>query len=202
VFAIRHPAMQYVQGINDLAAVFIATFVECEEQKPIQECEKCHMTKDRIAIIEADTFFCLSALISSIQINYTPNQPGIQQKVFKLSSLTQRIDNSLYDHLNSQSLQFLHFCFRWLNCLLLRELNFQCSLRLFDTLLSCNSIDDFIIYLCVSFLCRFSSELQSFDFQELIVFLQNLPTESWTETNIEMLCAQAHLYSQLYPIEP
>lgn len=36
-------------------------------------------------------------------------------------------------HLESQSLDFLQFSFRWVNCLLIREIPFEQSVRLWDT---------------------------------------------------------------------
>jgi hypothetical protein len=45
--------------------------------------------------IEADSFWCVSALLDAIQDNYTFSMPGIQRNVHKLSTLMSRIDCEL-----------------------------------------------------------------------------------------------------------
>ena len=39
-------------------------------------------------------------------------------------------------HLEKEGLQFIQFAFRWVNCLLLREVPFALAVRLWDTYLS------------------------------------------------------------------
>lgn len=45
----------------------------------------------------------------------------------------ERIDGKLHDHLNAMMVEYLQFSFRWMNCLLMRELPLQCTIRLWDT---------------------------------------------------------------------
>lgn len=45
--------------------------------------------------IEADSFWCLSKFLDSIQDNYVFAQLGIQEKVNQLKELIQRIDGKL-----------------------------------------------------------------------------------------------------------
>lgn len=44
------------------------------------------------AVVEADSFWCMSKLLDGIQDNYTFAQPGIQTKVQQLGELMKRID--------------------------------------------------------------------------------------------------------------
>lgn len=46
-------------------------------------------------IVEADSFWCVSALLHTIQDNYTFAQPGIQRKVQDLKDLMNRVDRML-----------------------------------------------------------------------------------------------------------
>lgn len=89
-----------------------------------------------LAEVEADSYWCLSKLIDSIQDHYTFAQPGIQRMVFKLKELVARIDPKLHNHLVEQGLHFIQFAFRWMNCLLMRELSLDLILRMWDTYLS------------------------------------------------------------------
>lgn len=40
------------------------------------------------------------------------------------------------EHLDKEGLEFIQFSFRWVNCLLLRELPFVLGVRLWDTYLA------------------------------------------------------------------
>ena len=41
-----------------------------------------------------------------------------------------------YDHLETEGVLMIQFAFRWVNCLLLRELPFELVIRLWDTYLA------------------------------------------------------------------
>ena len=41
----------------------------------------------------------------------------------------------LYAHLESQNVEFMQFAFRWMNCLLMREISVQNTIRMWDTYL-------------------------------------------------------------------
>lgn len=45
--------------------------------------------------IEADSYWCMSKFLDSIQVNYIFAQTGIQEKVKKLKELMERIDGKL-----------------------------------------------------------------------------------------------------------
>lgn len=78
---------------------------------------------------------CLCKLLDGIQDHYTYAQPGIQRCVFHTQELVRRVEEPLAAHLEAEGLQFIQFAFRWVNCLLLREVPFALSIRLWDTYL-------------------------------------------------------------------
>merc|ERR1712159_56320 len=107
--------------------------------------------------------------------------------VFKLSHLIKRIDQPLHAHLEEQGLQFIQFAFRWMNCLLMRELSLDLILRVWDTYLAEHEADALAnnsgenggfavlhVYVCAALLRRYSADLQRMEFGDLIVFLQHL----------------------------
>jgi TBC1 domain family member 2 len=121
--------------------------------------------------------------------------------VMRLQELVNRIDRDLCDHFDSVGIQFMQFAFKWMNCLLLREFNLRCVIRLWDTYISeenGSGFEDFHVYVCAAFLCQFSSQLQEMQFDELFQFMQAVPTEDWAETEIEMLLSQAYVLSTLF----
>lgn len=118
--------------------------------------------------------------------------------VMRLEELVNRIDAVLCEHLASVGIQFMQFAFKWMNCLLLREFNLRCVIRLWDTYIAEDGFEDFHVYVCAAFLCQFSHQLQEMDFDALFGFMQQVPTEDWGETEIEMLLSQAYVLSTLF----
>ena len=82
IWAIRHPASGYVQGINDLVTPFLIVFLQ---EHVDQDVTRAHCQVDSLpqalrASIEADSFWCMTKVLDGIQDNYTFAQPGIQVK--------------------------------------------------------------------------------------------------------------------------
>jgi hypothetical protein len=150
--------------------------------------------------VEADTFWCLSNLLDTIQDSYTFNQSGIYRQVTLLREISLRMDPQLVKHLETEGVQFIQFAFRWMNCLLLREFRLSIIQRLWDTYLSEGSdgFKTFHPYICAAFLLKWRRELQLLEFQDLIVFLQRPPTQNWTDREVELLVAEAFVLKNLF----
>lgn len=195
IWAIRHPASGYVQGINDLVTPFFVVFI-CEyiDQEDVDEVDVSSVPAEVLRNIEADTYWCMSKLLDGIQDNYTFAQPGIQMKVKMLEELVSRIDERVHRHLDGHEVRYLQFAFRWMNNLLMRELPLRCTIRLWDTYQSePEGFSHFHLYVCAAFLVRWRREiLEERDFQELLLFLQNLPTARWDDQDVSLLLAEAY----------
>lgn len=75
-------------------------------------------------------------------------------------------------HMETEGLEFLQFSFRWVNCLLLREIPFELGLRLWDTYLAEGpGMKEFLIYALAAFLLTWDKELKQLDFQVQAVTL-------------------------------
>ncbi|PKK29057.1 TBC1 domain family, member 22A [Columba livia] len=195
IWAIRHPASGYVQGINDLVTPFFVVFV-CEyiEEEEVENFDVSSLPEEVLQNIEADSYWCMSKLLDGIQDNYTFAQPGIQKKVKMLEELVSRIDEQVHRHLDQHEVKYLQFAFRWMNNLLMREVPLHCTIRLWDTYQSePEGFSHFHLYVCAAFLVRWRKEiLEEKDFQELLIFLQNLPTVHWGDEEISVLLAEAY----------
>lgn len=137
VWAIRHPASGYVQGINDLVTpfwqVFLAAYIT---DNNIEEgMDPGQLPKPVLDAVEADSFWCLTKLLDGIQDNYIYAQPGIHRQVGALRDLTKRIDSTLARHFEKENVEFMQFSFRWMNCLLMREVSVKNTIRMWDTYL-------------------------------------------------------------------
>ncbi|XP_053616861.1 TBC1 domain family member 22B [Plodia interpunctella] len=195
IWAIRHPASGYVQGINDLVTPFFMVFLG--EAAPGEELDNFpldKLTEQQRDIIEADSFWCLSKFLDSIQDNYIFAQLGIQYKVNQLKELIRRIDLPLHEHLQVHGVDYLQFSFRWMNNLLTREIPLSCTIRLWDTYLAeSDGFATFQLYVCAAFLLHWRERLMlEKDFQGLMILLQNVPTRNWTDSNISVLVAEAY----------
>ncbi|RYP92047.1 hypothetical protein DL770_001825 [Monosporascus sp. CRB-9-2] len=201
LWAIRHPASGYVQGINDLVTpfwqVFLGTYITDSDIE--SGMDPGQLPRTVLDAVEADSFWCLTKLLDGIQDHYIVAQPGIQRQVAALRDLTARIDADLAKHLENEHVEFIQFSFRWMNCLLMREISVRNTIRMWDTYLAEEQgFSEFHLYVCAAFLVKWSSKLVKMDFQEIMMFLQALPTQDWTEKDIELLLSEAFIWQSLF----
>ncbi|KIW25185.1 uncharacterized protein PV07_08386 [Cladophialophora immunda] len=201
VWAIRHPASGYVQGINDLATpfwqVFLGTYIT--DLNIESGMDPGQLPRPVLDAVEADTFWCLTKLLDGIQDNYIVAQPGIHRQVAALRDLTTRIDSGLAKHFENEHVEYMQFSFRWMNCLLMRELSIKSVVRMWDTYMAEeNGFSQFHLYVCAAFLVKWSDKLMKMNFQEILMFLQALPTREWTEKDIELLLSEAFIWQSLF----
>lgn len=137
LWAVRHPASGYVQGINDLVTPFFQVFLGLyiADHDIDSGMDPGQLPKSVLDAVEADSFWCLSKLLDGIQDHYIVAQPGIQRQVAALGDLTARIDANLAKHLENEGVEFIQFSFRWMNCLLMREISVHNIIRMWDTYL-------------------------------------------------------------------
>ncbi|KAH8307668.1 hypothetical protein KR044_007757, partial [Drosophila immigrans] len=206
IWAIRHPASGYVQGINDLVTPFFIVFLQevLSSNTDLEKYDMSQLSEESRNIIEADSFWCLSKFLDCIQDNYIFAQLGIQEKVNQLKDLIQRIDVNLHRHLQTHGVDYLQFSFRWMNNLLTRELPLHCTIRLWDTYLAeSDGFALFHLYVCAAFLLHWKEQLmQQNDFQGLMLLLQNLPTHNWSDRQINVLLAEAFRLKFTYADAP
>ncbi|OQD87752.1 hypothetical protein PENANT_c005G05482 [Penicillium antarcticum] len=201
VWAIRHPASGYVQGINDLVTPFWQVFlgVYITDLNIEQGMDPGQLPRSVLDAVEADTFWCLTKLLDGIQDNYIYAQPGIHRQVRALRDLTMRIDSTLAKHLEQEGVEFMQFSFRWMNCLLMREMSIKNTIRMWDTYMAEEQgFSRFHLYVCAAFLVKWTDQLVKMDFQEVMMFLQALPTKDWTEKDIELLLSEAFIWQSLF----
>ncbi|WVQ76188.1 hypothetical protein IAR50_005850 [Cryptococcus sp. DSM 104548] len=200
VWAIRHPASGYVQGINDLVTPFFEVFLSAYISTDPELFDPAHLPARILTAICADSFWCLTKLLDSIQDHYISHQPGIQRLVRRMGELVKRIDAPLAAHFEEQGVEFMQFAFRWMNCLLMREISGKCTVRMWDTYLAegTDAFSQFHLYVCSALLVKYSERLREMDFQEMIIFLQRLPTQHWSDHDIELLLSEAYVLKTVW----
>ena len=89
----------------------------------------------------------------------------------------------------------------------MRELSLDLILRVWDTYLSEHGSNDdafaastsggsdgfavLHVYTCAALMLKFSSELRQMEFQDLVIFLQHLPTTGWSDKEVGVLLSEA-----------
>lgn len=199
IWGIRHPASGYVQGMNDLVTPFLAVFLGEHLPGPIDSWKADQLNEEMLLQVEADCYWCLCKLVEAIQDHYTYAQPGIQRTVFLIHEIVRSAAPSLAQRLEEESIDFIQFAWRWVNCLLIREVPFELSFRLWDTYLAeGHRFADFLVYACASFLELWTEQLEPMEFQDMIMFLQKPPTQDWQEPQLEMVLGRAFILRNQY----
>jgi hypothetical protein len=226
VWSVRHPACGYVQGMNDILMPLVyvllsevyqsrndcsstcftmemgnvtSASIHCVEQDKVLSIQAIDNLSLLLDDVEADVYWCFNSVLESIQDFYTFAQPGIQRRIQLLERLLGRVCPNLYDHFKRQGVELVQFAFRWFNCLLIRELPFPVIVRLWDSVL-CeeDGFGSFYVFLCASLLHFLEKDLIEMEFQELILFLQNIPKDIWTDSSVEVLVSQAYLWREMF----
>lgn len=110
----------------------------------------------------------------------------------------------LAKHLESQGIEFIQFSFRWWNCLLMRELSIKNIIRMWDTYMAegTEGFSDFHLYVCAAFLVKWSEVMRRMEFQDIMMFLQSLPTGNWGDKEVELLLSEAFMWKSLFAGSP
>jgi TBC1 domain family member 2 len=203
IWSIRHPASGYVQGMNDLLTPILLVFMNAYVPDALQS-DLSTIDPQLIMNVEADSYWCLTKLLDNIQDHYTFSQPGLQRMILRLEDLMRRIDADLHQHFQEQTILYVQFAFRWMNCLLLREIPLRAMLRVWDTYLSeeRRGFESFHVYVCAVLLKMYSDKLKTLQFQDMLLFLQDLPTSEWGEEDVESILSQAYILSHLFDESP
>jgi TBC1 domain family member 2 len=205
VWSKRHPASGYVQGFNDLLTPFVAVFItdyvkiDMNDLDISEEIINSLPDSDMLEL-EADSYWCFKKMMDKIQTNYINGQPGLQYMLEKIEEIIKLVDSALLDKIFKFDLKFIEFGFRWINCYLMREFSLKLIIRLWDSYFSLeDSFNTFHLFVCACLLLNFSDHIKKMsDYQEVIMFLQNMPLAKWSLDDIEILLAKSYQIYSLY----
>ena len=199
LWALRHPVVGFVQGFNDLASVFYALYLYerlgegWEDPAGIER-----LSREELLEIEADTFWSMSKLIDGMQDVYTNERRGLFRMIDTIALVISKVDPALAAHFKNEHIDYNTFAIPWINCLLMRAFPLNLVWRLYDTYFSEQDISRFHPFVCAAFLTTFASKLKSFDFQGSMLFIQNPPTSTWGNEDLELLLSQGFMYSSWF----
>ncbi|XP_039142616.1 TBC domain-containing protein C1952.17c-like [Dioscorea cayenensis subsp. rotundata] len=185
LFAKLNPAIGYVQGMNEvLAPLYFVCRTDFDEQNAPN--------------VEADCFACFVRLMFD-SVNHFCQQldnssMGIHSTLHQLSELLRTNDQELWQHLMiTCKLNPQFYAFRWITLLLTQEFDFDCIIRLWDSLLSNPlGVQELLLRVCCAMLLYLRHELLTGDFTSNLKLLQHYP-----QVDLERLLNLAH---QITPI--
>merc|ERR1711881_649539 len=85
------------------------------------------------------------------------------------------------------------------------EFPLHCVIRLWDAYIAEGTpqgFSTFHVYVCAVFLVYWSPQLKQMDFQQLMLFMQKLPTGKWRTQEIETLVSEAWVLKSLFHASP
>lgn len=211
IYGMLNPKKNYVQGMNEiltpLLVVFLSDRIKGTNEKELEQflertsLQGCFSEKG-LDNAEADVFWAFTELVNLVEDNFVCDHPGILRRVELLEQIVTQVDPALAAHLSKVGVEFLQFSFRWMNCLLMRELPFKLVVHLWDALLAEeDGMKDVHVYICAAMMVRFSEELQMKDFEDSIIFLQHLPTAGWSTHDVDEMVSQACMWKAALQLE-
>lgn len=208
VWAVRHPASGYVQGMNDLLQPFFFVFLlphcggrDIEEVMGMQDLD--FVGDEELREIEADCFWCFSKLLDGLQDVYTTDQPGLYKMLDCLERVVARVEPALSSMLKSEEIDYQEFAFRWVNCLLVREFPMKLVFRLWDLYISDYSkISTMHVYVCAAILSYLAPKLTELSHAQFVLKIQSINPNEWKIDDMEMILAQAYVYEKMFSHSP
>lgn len=157
------------------------------------------MTEEQLSHVEADCYWCLCKVLDHILDNYTSSWPGITKSFSRLKEVINRVDPELLVHFEEKEIDFYHMYFKWVTCLLLRQFSVKIGLRLFDTYISDeNNYFQFSLYILAAIILKYSKKFKKMNFEEMMIYQQNMPTKDWSEEDLATVIAEAYVYQNYF----
>ena len=95
----------------------------------------------------------------------------------KMKAVIEQVDAGYLENLEKKEIMFMDFAYRWVACYLTREFDIFQIIRIWDTYLAEDEgFSQFHCYVCAALFLKYAPQLMDMDYQDALMFLQNLPT--------------------------
>eukprot|EP01117_Protostelium_nocturnum_P009291 TRINITY_DN3326_c0_g1_i1.p1 TRINITY_DN3326_c0_g1~~TRINITY_DN3326_c0_g1_i1.p1 ORF type:complete len:265 (-),score=52.28 TRINITY_DN3326_c0_g1_i1:28-822(-) len=190
----------YFQGLTDVFCQVMLVLLSFYDKNIYNgSFESESLSSKAVFEVEADTFWCFSIFVDGMKPFFTQNlHVGIGQAMAQLKGVLEIVDEEVVNHIEKEGLDMSHFSLRWMLCVFTREFNVSHVSRIWDTYLAEGEffMADFHIYLCAALVHNYKHQLLKMDFSEMLTFLQHLPTDSWTEKDVENIIWRASILKE------
>eukprot|EP01113_Clastostelium_recurvatum_P038794 TRINITY_DN5844_c0_g1_i6.p1 TRINITY_DN5844_c0_g1~~TRINITY_DN5844_c0_g1_i6.p1 ORF type:complete len:448 (+),score=63.05 TRINITY_DN5844_c0_g1_i6:191-1534(+) len=237
VWSVQHPAVGYFQGLNDLVCPLLIVFIDYHMFKDRRYATDDYNLSDSIgdgcsqyltpavlALAEADAYWCLCAILDSLFAYVEKSKCGVHAEgmMIELDLIMNQIDSPLMDHLEAQGVELVHFAFRWMLCLFIRELHMDLLIPLWDFYIAYprgakniattpkspssnapllgDGFSHLHVYVCAAFLRHWSADVVKKEFMGIVQFLQNPPAGNWGRPDLETLIKDARTLTNNHKI--
>lgn len=167
VFAILHPDISYIQGMNEILATIYFCFAKSNE-----------------IYLESDLFYCFENFMLEVKDIYLKDNDnssrGIHGIVRTIENLLEYQDFELFEHFKNIGIEINFFALRWILIFFSQEFFMPETLRLWDSLIIESDKFRFITYVCISILTKKREELLKLGFADVMFSLQNLKSLDFT----------------------
>lgn len=194
--------------MNDILAPVFAVFL-CEvfqmdiiqlENNSLEFASKIKDTD--LQDVEADSYFVFSTLLERANWKFLKDFENIQALLSIFDEVIQFCHPKLWIFLKNNGIELIHFSFRWLFCLLLREFPLFLTVKIIDFyFVTTDNPQEMCLYFSMLLMFIFAPTIMKLDKDQALIFLQRLPTENWGYDDIDILFAEASsLKNVLRPI--
>jgi len=161
IFAILHPDLAYIQGMNEILATIYFCFAKSNE-----------------VYLESDLFYCFENFMLEVKDIYLKENDnsnrGIHGIVKIIENLLDYYDPDLSNHFKDIGIEINFFVLRWILIFFSQEFFMPETLRLWDSLLIESDKFKFITFVSLSIIIKKREELLRSGFAEAMFSLQNL----------------------------
>jgi len=171
VFAATNGSVKYVQGMNEILAVFlyVAAAAHSGEQHALDAAESSAFNLFLNLLAELRDLFCSGLDATSV---------GVAGTLARLTACISTADPGLATHLASQKLHPQYFAFRWITTALSQEFMLPDVLRVWDFLFACpHGPLDALLRVCAAMVLRLRTSILAQDFATNLKMLQSYPHE-------------------------
>jgi len=171
IFAIIHPDLAYIQGMNEILATIYFCFAKSHE-----------------VYLESDLFYCFENFMLEVKDIYLKENDnssrGIHGIVKQIEHLLDYYDPELSYHFKEIGIEINFFALRWILIFFSQEFFMPETLRLWDSLLIETDKIKFITFASLSVITLKREELLSLGFAEAMFSLQSLKNLEFTIDDI------------------
>lgn len=180
VFAILHPDISYIQGMNEILATIYFCFAKSKE-----------------IYLESELFYCFENFMLEVKDIYLKENDhssrGIHGIVKTIEGLLEYQDIELSEHFKNIGIEINFFVLRWILIFFSQEFFMPETLRLWDSLIIETDKIRFITYVCLSVITKKRDDLLSLGFADIMFTMQNLKTLDFTIDEILLYAKQLQI---------
>jgi len=163
IFAILHPDLAYIQGMNEILATIYFCFAKSND-----------------SFLESELFYCFENFMLEVKDIYLKENDsssrGIHGIVKIIENLLEYHDPELANHFKDIGIEINFFALRWILIFFSQEFFMPETMRLWDSLIIETDKFKFITFVCLGVITKKRKELLNLEFADAMFSLQNLKT--------------------------